>query len=159
MNYMRCINFKVLLVWILGVLVAVATTASTMTPQPAIAPSQSLSVATSSAPAIVKSTVTYRELVALAADVRVTVQLVDVSRADGAEVVLGEQAIKPAGRPFPFEFEIGYDPASIRPDGVYVVGANIAADGKLVYQTTTRLGVITQGQPTVVQLVLTKISP
>ena len=73
--------------------------------------------------------------------------------------MLGEQAIEPAGIPGPFEFEIGYDPTSIRPNGVYVVGANIVADGKLVYQTTRRPGVITQGHPTMAQLVLTEVGP
>lgn len=125
---------------------------STKGPQPTTTSAPTL-------PMTVKGTVTYRELVALAADAVVTVQLVEISRADGTKVVLGEQAIKPADRPIPFEFEIGYDPASIRPNGVYVVGADIAADGKLVYQTTKRLGVITQGHPTMVQLVLTKVGP
>ncbi len=117
------------------------------------------SASTSPRPATIKGTVTYRESVALAADAKVTVQLVDISRADGTEIVLGEQAITPAGRPAPLEFEVGYDPASIRPGGVYVAVASMVADGKLVYQTAARRGVITQGLPTMVQLVLSKVGP
>ena len=80
----------------------------------------------------------------------------EVSRVDGTEVVLGEQGIQAAGRPVPFEFAIGYDPASIRSNGVYLVGASIEAGDKLVYWTATRLGVITQGRPTTAELVLTR---
>ena len=100
-----------------------------------------------------------RELAPLAAGARVIVQLVEVSPADGTESVLGEQAVDLAGRSAPFEFEIGYDPASIRPEGVYAVAARIAADGQVAYVSTTQLGAITPGDPAEVHLVLAKVGP
>jgi putative lipoprotein len=103
--------------------------------------------------------VTYRGLVTLAADARLTVQLVEISRVAEAEVVLAEQAIVPVGGPGPFQFEIGYDPASIKPNGVYLVGASIVSGGNVVYWTTTRPGVITQGRPMTVDVVLAEAAP
>ncbi len=85
-------------------------------------------------PTAVKGTVTYRE-------------------------VLAGQTLDLAGGHIPFEFEVGFDPASIMPNGVYVVGANMVADGKVLYATTTRPNVITQGHPTMVNLVLAKVGP
>ena len=55
----------------------------------------------------------YRERIALPPTALVRVQLVDVSRADAAAVVLGEQVIEAGGRQPPFAFEIRYDPAKI----------------------------------------------
>jgi uncharacterized lipoprotein YbaY len=49
--------------------------------------------------------------------------------------------------------------SSTLPAGQYVVGANGTVDGKLVFQTTKGLGVITQGQPTMVEVVLAKVGP
>ncbi len=140
------------------VLVVAAYTAGA-TPLPSRKVSQSANATAPQQQTSVQGTVTYHDQLALAADARVTVQLLDASRADGTEVVLGEQAIAQAGRPLPFAFEIGYDAAAIRPEGDYVVGASIAADGGLVYRTTTRPAVITRGHPTTVQLVLTKVDP
>jgi putative lipoprotein len=110
-------------------------------------------------PTAVKGTVTYREVLALAADARIVVQLVEISGVDGSEVVLAGQTLELAGGHIPFEFEVGFDPASIMPNGVYVVGANMVADGKVLYATTTRPNVITQGHPTMVNLVLAKVGP
>lgn len=155
---MNRINFTVLLAWLACVLVVAATTAGA-TARQAAGPPQPTSATTPPRPTTVKGTVTYGELAALTANAVVTVQLVDISAADAPAVVLGEQIIDPAGRPVPFEFEIRYDPASIKPDGEYVVGANGTVDGKLVLQTTKGLGVITQGQPTMVEVVLAKVGP
>jgi putative lipoprotein len=148
-----------ILVAFVPLLLGVAAYTTRVTVLPATKAPQATNTSTPPHATYVKATVTYRELVALAADARITVQLVEISRADGTEVVLGEQAIEAAGRPLPFEFEIGYDPASIKPNGVYLVGARIEAGGKLVYWTATRLGVITQGRPTTVELALTKAGP
>ena len=116
--------------------------------------------ATPPPPATVKGTVTCPEFVTFApTSAVVTIQLVDISAGDAPAVVLGEQIIEPAGRPAPFEFEIDYDPASIAPDGVYALEANIMADGRLLYQTNMRHPVITQGHPATVEAVLTRVGP
>jgi len=123
-------------------------------------PAPPTSPATPPAPATVKGTVACPGFVTSAPDSAVvTIQLVDISAGDAPAVVLGEQIIEPAGRPAPFEFEIDYDPASIAPDGVYALEANIMADGRLLYQTSMRHPVITQGHPATVEAVLTRVGP
>ena len=112
-------------------------------------------------PSSVQVTVTHREreLAPLAPDARMIVQLIEVSPADGTELLMGEQAVDLAGRSAPFEFEIGYNPASIRPEGVYAVAARIAADGQVAYVATTPLGAISPGRPAEVHLILAKVGP
>jgi uncharacterized lipoprotein YbaY len=162
---MNNIRFKVLLFWLLCVLVVVATTASVMATHPTAASPQSLSAAMSPAPAIVKGAVTYREpgfpngQGTLIGNQVLTVQLVDITKADAPAVVLGEQIIQTTGRPFPFGFEIRYDPASIKPNGVYGVEANVTVDGKLMFQATTTQVMITQDHPTMVEVMLAKAGP
>jgi len=123
-------------------------------------PSPPPSPATPPAPATVKGTVSCPEFVTSAPNSAVvTVQLVDISAGDAPAVVLGEQIIEPAGRPAPFGFEIDYDPASIAPDGAYALEASIMVDGRLLYQTTMRHPVITQGHAATVEAVLTRVGP
>jgi len=112
-------------------------------------------------PTAIQVTVTHREreLASLAPDARMIVQLIEVSPDDGTELLMGEQALDLAGTSAPFEFTIGYNPASIRPDGVYAVAARIAADGQVAYVATTQLGAITPGGPAEVHLVLAKVGP
>jgi uncharacterized lipoprotein YbaY len=148
----------VFIVFVPFVLVAAAYASSMPTPQSTKA-ALLVPTTTPAPPTVVKGTLGYRGLVVFAADARVTVQLLDISQGDGTEVVLGEQVIAPAGREVPLEFEVGYDPASIMPDGVYVVAGNMVADGELVYRTTTTKGVITRGQPTTAHLVLDRVGP
>ena len=122
-------------------------------PPPTSAPAQ---------PTVVKGTLTYREVLALAVDAKVIVQILDISGIDGSEgseVVLAGQTLELAGGHIPLEFEVGFDPASIMPNGVYVVSANMVVDGKVLYGTTTRPNVITQGHPTMVNLVMARVGP
>jgi uncharacterized lipoprotein YbaY len=119
-------------------------------PPPTSAPAQHTAV---------KGTLTYREVLAHAVDAKVIVQILDISGVDGTEIVLAEQTIEPAGRSITLEFEVGFDPASIMPNGVYVMSVNMVADGKVLYGTTTRPNVITQGHPTMVNLVMARVDP
>jgi putative lipoprotein len=138
-------------------LLVVALAAGMPALPPAKGPSADRPTTTPAPPTVIKGTLGYRGLVVFAADARVTVQLLDISQGDGTEVVLGEQVIATAGREVPLEFEVGYDPASIMPNGMYVVVGSMVVDGELVYRTTTTKGVITRGQPTTVQLVLDRV--
>jgi uncharacterized lipoprotein YbaY len=140
------------------VLLVAAYTSSAPASPSAEAP-QSLPTSAPAQHTAVKGTLTYREVLALAADARIIVQLLDISGVDGTEVVLAEQTIEPAGHPIPLEFEVGFDPASIMPNGVYVMSANMVADGKVLYGTTTRPNVITQGHPTMINLVMARVDP
>jgi uncharacterized lipoprotein YbaY len=155
---MNRISPKLLLVLLLCALVVTATTASVLATRLTAAAPQSSDEATIPAPAIVKGTVMYRELVALKADAVITVQLVDFTLG-APTVVLGEQIIHPAGRPVPFEFEIRCDAASIKPNGIYRVDANITVDGKPLFQTATTRVMVTRDYPTVVEVVLTTVGP
>jgi len=146
----------VFIVFVPFVLVAAAYASGMLTPQSTNAPLL-VPTTTPAPPTLVRGTLDYRGLVVFAADARVTVQLLDISQGDGTEVVLGEQVIALAGREVPLEFEVGYDPASIMPDGVYVVAGNMVADHELVYRAMARQGVITRGQPTTARLVLDRV--
>lgn len=110
------------------------------------------------APAQVTGTVTYLQRIALPPTATVRVQLVDVSRADAAATVIGEQTIKADGRQPPFAFAIPYDPARIDPRYTYAVAARIEDAGKLLFISDRRHEVITRGAPTTVDLVLRQVA-
>lgn len=76
--------------------------------------------------------VIYRERMALPPEAVLTVQLVDVSRADAPGAVLGERRFEPAGQ-VPVRFEIGFDPAALRPQGTYALRASITVGDRLLF--------------------------
>lgn len=107
----------------------------------------------------VTGTVSYRERLALLPGVVVKVQLADVSRADAAAIVIGEQVITTDGNQPPFRFALPYDPAAIKPQSTYAVSARMEdANGRLRFITDQRYAVITRGAPTHVDLVLRQVS-
>jgi putative lipoprotein len=112
------------------------------------------SAAAPSTGAAVSGTVSYRARVALPPTAVVEVQLADVSRADAAAVVLGEQTIETRGKQVPFAFEIRYDPARIEANHTYAVQARIEVDGQLRFISDQRYPVITRGAPTKVDVVV-----
>jgi uncharacterized lipoprotein YbaY len=152
-------NRLISIVVLLLILAGARHAADTSVAPPSNAPQTTGSYVTSRT-TVVKGTVTdrERELVTLAANARVIVQLVELG-AEGKEIVLGEQTIAHAGHLIPFVFAIEYDPASITPHGVYVVEGSITVDGRSVYRTTTRSAVITHGHPTMVELILIRSGP
>lgn len=95
----------------------------------------------------VTGTVVSREPIALPATAVIKVQLVDVSRADAAAIVLGEQVLQAGGKQVPFEFVITYDPARIEANHVYAVQARIENDGQLLFISDQHYPVITRGAP------------
>lgn len=107
--------------------------------------------------AMVTGTVFYRERSALPPNAVVQVQLADVSRADAAAVVLGEQTIELKGKQVPIPFEINYDPQKIDPRFTYAVSARITVDGKLWFISTTRYSVITNNQPVKVDILVQRV--
>ena len=104
-----------------------------------------------------KGTVTYRERIALPPTAVIKVQLVDISRADAPAVVLGEQTIATTGRQVPFQFEIRYDPAAIKSNGVYAIQATISDDNQVLFRTTQSYRVLTGNAPAASEIVLTKM--
>ncbi len=105
----------------------------------------------------VTGTVTYRERIALPPTAVVTVQLVDVSRADAPATVLGEQVIEPGGKQVPFAFVIPYDPARIDARMSYAVQARIEDGGRLLFINDQHYAVITRGASDTANLVLKSV--
>jgi uncharacterized lipoprotein YbaY/heat shock protein HslJ len=107
--------------------------------------------------AAVRGTVTYRERIALPPQAVIEVQLVDVSLADAPATVISSVSINAEGRQVPFAFELPYDPAQIDPRFSYAVQARITVDGQLRFISTTRNAVITQGNPTELDVVVSPV--
>ncbi|HET9223160.1 MAG TPA: YbaY family lipoprotein, partial [Roseiflexaceae bacterium] len=106
------------------------------------------SVAAAQTSAKVTGEVLYRERIALPTSAIVTVRLEDVSLADAPAVVIAEQRIEPMGKGPPYPFELAYDLAKIDERFNYAVRAEITDGDKLLFTTTERYPVITQGNPT-----------
>lgn len=102
----------------------------------------------------VTGTVGYLQRIALPPGALITVKLVDVSRADAAAIVLGEQQIRADGKQVPFAFSIPYDPGRIDPRMSYAVQARIEDSGKLLFISDRHYPVLTGGAPDSVDLVL-----
>jgi len=114
---------------------------------------------TTLAPASVTGKVVWGQLVVLAPEARISVRLLDVSNASGGEVILGSYVLIVADCGYPSEFEIPYDPSTIRPGGLYAVVGDIVADDTLLFQSNIRTPVITRGSPNEVHLFLSKVGP
>lgn len=79
----------------------------------------------------------------------IQVQIQDVSQADAAAKVIGEQTIDGSGQSFPIPYEVSYDPESIDERFTYSMSVRIDdADGNLIYISDTSTPVITNGNPT-----------
>jgi len=102
----------------------------------------------------VTGTIDLMESFVLPSSALLTVRLVDVSRADAAALILGEQIIQTDGRQPPFVFAIPYDPASIDDRDTYAVQARIEVDGKLRFISDQFYPVITRGALHQAELVL-----
>lgn len=164
-RFRNCVSFKLLFVWLLGVLVVMAVMALVVAPPSAKAPPPSLGTATSAAPALIKGTVMYGEgdvanrQVALTENQVLTVRLVEITEADTPAVVLGEQIVDTAGSPGPFVFEIRYDPAALEPDAIYGLDAHVTVGDTLLFQAITALATITPDAPVIIDVILASARP
>jgi putative lipoprotein len=107
--------------------------------------------------AVLKGTVSYRERIALPADAVVEVRLSDVSRQDVAAPVIAETTVLPEGRQVPIPFELRYEPGKIDSNRTYALRATIRSAGRMMFTTTTAYRVMTQGNPTQVNLMLERV--
>lgn len=96
--------------------------------------------------ATVSGEVSYLARIAMPPKNTLTVRLQDVSRADAPAVDLGKQVITDAAG-VPVAFAVRYNPAEVRPEGVYVISATLEADGRVMFRTTEQFRVITKGFP------------
>jgi uncharacterized lipoprotein YbaY len=108
-------------------------------------------------PATVSGTLTYLQRIALPPNAVAEIKLVDVSRQDVEAIVVGEQMIPEPGQ-VPIPFEITYDPGSIDPTHTYTIQARITVKGKPHFMTTTAYPVITQGNPTTLEVILEQVN-
>jgi uncharacterized lipoprotein YbaY len=105
--------------------------------------------APAAAAAQITGTVTYRPRIALPPDAVITVQLQDVSLADAAAEIIGEQVIQAEGRQVPFAYAVPYDPDAIEARNSYSMAARIEdAEGTLLFRSDTNIPVITDDNPT-----------
>ncbi|WP_018183269.1 META domain-containing protein [Kaistia granuli] len=85
--------------------------------------------------------VTYRERIALDPRARITVQLVDVSRADAPANVIAQQRIRSRGKQVPFAFKLTYRASKIRPGRRYELQARIERGPELLFINQTAIPV------------------
>ncbi|MBD2022498.1 YbaY family lipoprotein, partial [Leptolyngbya sp. FACHB-36] len=102
--------------------------------------------------AVVTGTVFYLQRIALPPSAVVEVKLLDVSRPDAPAVTIAEQTLPTKGKQVPISFSLTYDPTKILPTHDYVVQARILVDGSPRWINTSRYAVITQGNPTQVDV-------
>lgn len=107
---------------------------------------------------VVSGTVAYRERIALPADAVVEVSLSNVSKMDVAASVIANTTILPNGQQVPLSFALRYDPGRIEPNHTYAVRAVIRSAGRMIFTTDSTYHVITQGNPTHVDLLLMQVS-
>jgi putative lipoprotein len=103
---------------------------------------------------VLTGTASYRERIALLPGSVVRVSLEDVNLADAPAAVIASTAVLPE-RQVPIPFTLAYDSARIVPSHRYALRAQIeSANGQRLWTTTERYGVITQGNPDHVDLIL-----
>ncbi len=99
--------------------------------------------------ATVSGNVVSKESVTLPAGATIQVQIQDVSLADAAAKIIGEQTIDGGGKSLPLPYEVTYDAAAIEDRNSYSMSVRIEdKDGNLIYISDTNTPVITNGSPT-----------
>ncbi len=109
------------------------------------------------ATATVSVTAAYRERIALPPGATLEATLEDVSLADAPADILATARLEDIGQP-PYTFEISYDPRRIVPSRRYAVRARITLAGRLLFTTDTVHPVITNGNPSTVDIVLKRVA-
>lgn len=137
---------------------AIAAATMTVAPGACAHPAQSPSVS-GGAGASVTGTVTYREPVALPPNAVVAISIVDASAADSASSVIASDTVPAQGRQLPLPFAVHYDPHRIDQRHLYVIRATIRSGGETLFATDIVRSVISQGNPTSLDLVLSRVDP
>jgi putative lipoprotein len=113
---------------------------------------------TASNDGVVTGSVAYRERMALPPDAVVRVSLTDVSRTDAAAMVVAETTVVAGGRQVPVPFALHYDRSRIDPTHSYAVRAVIRSGERMLFTTDAAPRVITQGNPTQVDMRLVRVA-
>jgi uncharacterized lipoprotein YbaY len=101
----------------------------------------------------ITGTATYPTTPALPRNAVLTVKLLDISGADGPEVILAQDTVVVAGTS-PVTYTIEYDPALVDQRYTYALAASINSGDKLLFAGETLYSVMTQGAPTNVDISL-----
>jgi putative lipoprotein len=107
--------------------------------------------------AAVVGNVVSEDPVAYGPNAEVIVRMSDVSLQDVAAPVVSEQIVSGPGE-LPVPFLLLYDPEQIDPRNTYAVGARIEEGDRLLYINKTSFPVITQGNPTEVDVVVEEVN-
>jgi len=103
---------------------------------------------------IVAGTVSYQLMIELSPGAVLTVQLQDVSKADVPATVIGETIVTEFDE-IPIPFAVSYDPEVIDTRNTYALHVQITdGAGDLLFTNTTSYPVITQGNPSEVEVVV-----
>jgi putative lipoprotein len=117
------------------------------------------SSAEDAASASVTGTVAYRERVALPPDATAEISLIDATVQDDAARVVATTTVRADGRQPPLPFSLAYDASKIAKTHLYTVRAAIKSGAELLFATDIARAVITQENPTHVDLMLTRVDP
>ncbi len=98
--------------------------------------------------AAVTGTVTYLVRSALPPTAVIEVVLQDVSKTDAPAETISSQSIEAQGKQVPFRYLLKYDTTKIDPKNTYAVRATIKDGDQLLFTSTQRYPVITNGAPT-----------
>jgi putative lipoprotein len=109
--------------------------------------------------ATLTGTVAYRERVALPPDAIAEISLIDASVQDAAAQPVAKVTVQSEGKQVPLPFSLQYDPGKIDKRHLYIARATITSGGQLLFTTDQVRGVVTQGNPTNVDLVLARVDP
>ena len=99
---------------------------------------------------------TYREQVAIPRDAVLEIWIRDVSPQVLAATLVAETAVLAEGRQVPIPFELPYVRSRVLADHTYAVKAVIRNAGEILFTSDKDLLVITQGNPTEIELVLVR---
>jgi putative lipoprotein len=86
-----------------------------------------------------KGEVYYLPRIALPATAKVTVKLVDASKADAPSEVIASKEFSTEGKQVPIPFELDYEPSRLKATGRYQVQAQIWDGNQLRFTTTTAI--------------------
>ena len=105
---------------------------------------------------VVSGTISYRERIALPPDAVAEIWIADVSPGMMvAQVLLADTTVRAEGRQVPLPFEIRFEPARAEATHTYALKAVIkSADGQELFTSGDSAFVITQGNPSRIDLVL-----
>ncbi|MEO7039632.1 MAG: YbaY family lipoprotein [Gemmatimonadaceae bacterium] len=109
--------------------------------------------------AAITGSVAYRERVALPPDAVAEVSLIDATAQDVAATTVATTMVRSEGKQVPIPFTLRYDASRIDKSHLYTVRAVIKSGAQLLWTTDIVRAVITQGNPTHVDLMLTRVDP